>query len=75
MCNDLLNGPSGKGLDDSRALERKGVGGADGAGRARAEPKGAKGSGDGRHAGTAFVPDALSKTSAFELLGPEADCA
>ncbi|CAN7769893.1 alkaline phosphatase family protein [Variovorax sp. LjRoot84] len=25
MYNDLLNGPSGKGLDDSRALERKGV--------------------------------------------------
>ena len=25
MYNDLLNGPSGKGLDDSRALERKGT--------------------------------------------------
>lgn len=25
MYNDLLNGPSGKGLDDSRTLERKGV--------------------------------------------------
>src|SRR5262249_5893313 len=25
MYNDLLRGPSGKGLDDSRALERKGV--------------------------------------------------